>query len=122
MGRLGKEYSADSIKSHERTHTRRPSLREQLKTCVQQSDANNNKRYNKFADRQDYQVGKDASSTGQHSEQTSVTVDGHRGINTDNIIGAVVALEHLLDISDPPKKEKETKGQVAERKNQQKKK
>jgi len=120
MEGLDGQYSTDSRTGDERTHTSRQSVRKQLKKSVQQSDGNDNDKCGEVVEQQDFQAGTNAPSTGQHTDQASVEVDMHRGIDTDSIIEAVVALENLLAVRDQPKKEEQK--QVVERKNRQKKK
>lgn len=121
MEGLDGQYSADSRKGDERTHASRPSLREQLKKGIRQSDGNDYRRDSEIGQQQDFQVGANTPSTGQLNPKTTVEVDRDWSGVTGSVIGAVVALENLLAVNDPPE-EKETKRQVVERKNRQKKK
>lgn len=121
MGRLDEGYSADSQQSNERTHSRRQSVREQLKAGVPKSDGHAEKERFRSGDEQNIGTGTNASSTGQYADKAAVEVDRDRISTSDIVIGAVVAIENLLAVNDQPK-EKEQKKQVVERKNRQKKK
>ena len=121
MERLDGQYSADSRESNERTHASRQSVRKQLETSVRQSDGYSDSSSNEISGKQDFQVGTDTPSAGQHNTQTPLAVDRDWSGIADSVVGAVVALENLLAVNEPPK-EKETKKQVVERKNRQKKK
>lgn len=65
-------------------------------------------------------TGADADSAGQYTDKTPVQVDGDWSSVASAVIGAAVAIESLI-VNDQPK-EKESKKQVVERKNRQKKK
>ena len=69
---------------------------------------------------QDYRIGADDSGARQSSVETAFEMDRHRSGIADSVIGAVVALENLLAVNDPPKEEQPK--QITERKNRQKKK
>jgi len=120
MEGLDGQYSANNRTGNERTHTSRPSVREQLKTGIRQSNGNDYGRRVEVAGRQDFQVGADAPGTGQHADQTPVAMDRNRSGVADSVVGLAAALENLVSVKDPPK-EQEHK-QVIERKNRQKKK
>ena len=121
MDGLERGHSPDHEGSHEWTHASRPSVREQLKKGIRQPNRNRHGGGDEVGQQQAFQVGADAPNAGQHADQTQVAVDRDWSGVADSVIGAVVALENLLAVNDPPK-EKETKRQVVERKNQQKKK
>jgi len=114
MGGLERRYSADNGTGDERTHTSRPSIIKQLDTSgkrrndrIESEDDNNTQQEDRY-------TGKAFTSTGQYTDQTQVAMDRSGSGVTDAVIGAVVALEHILAV-DQPKAEQQPQ-QIVERK------
>lgn len=133
MERLGGADTADNRKSNEQSHKRGQSIRQQLKTGLQQADGNSYSGSSEIDGQQNFQTGTNAPSAGQYNTQAPVAVDRDWSGVANSVIGADTAsktavvleavglIENLLAVNDPSK-ETETKRQVVERKNRQKKK
>ncbi|MDR1563721.1 MAG: relaxase/mobilization nuclease domain-containing protein [Oscillospiraceae bacterium] len=67
-------------------------------------------------------AGETLAGAGQYADKADVEMARNRGVDTAAVIGAVVAIENFLALTDPPKKEEQEQKQVTERKNRQKKK
>ena len=116
MGGLDTGYHADGGNGNVQPHRGRESVREQLAAGISESGGAAAEQLDSFDGQEIQWAGADFDSTGQHTVQTAPEMDGDRS----GVAGAVVGLEALLVNNQP--KEKESKKQVVERKNRQKKK
>lgn len=120
LGGLDDRDHADSGNGNERPHRSRQSVRGQLAPGLSESGRTAEEQFVGVDGQENQWAGTDASSAGQHPNKTALEVDRDWSGGAGAVIGAAVALENLL-VNDQPK-EKESKKQVVERKNRQKKK
>lgn len=120
MGGLDKGHHADSGNGNEHPHRSRQSVREQLAAGGSESGRAVEEQLVGIDGQESNRTGADASSAGQHTDKTALQMDRDWSGVAGAVIGAAVAIESLL--VDDQSKEKESKKQVVERKNRQKKK
>jgi hypothetical protein len=105
---------------NERPHRGRQSVRKQPAPGLSESGGTAGEQPVGADGQENQRAGADANSAGQHPGQIALEMDRDWSGVAGAVIGAAVAIETLL-INDQPK-EKESKKQVVERKNRQKKK
>lgn len=120
MGGLDAGHHADSENGNEQPHRGRERVREQLTAGISESGGAAAEQFDSFDGQENPWAGADLDSAGQHAVQAAPEMDGDWSGVAGAVVGAAVAIEALL-VNDQPK-EKESKKQVVERKNRQKKK
>ena len=120
MGGLEDADHAHGGNSHEHPHRSRQSLREQLASGLSESGRAAEEQSVGVDGQENQRAGTDLESTGQYPVKAPMEVDRDWSGVAGAVIGAAVAIEALL-VKDQPK-ERESKKQVVERKNRQKKK
>lgn len=120
MGGLDTGHHAGSENGNEQPHRGRESVREQLAAGISESGGAAAEQPVGFDGQENQWAGADLDRTGQHAVQAAPEMDGDWSGIAGAVVGAAVAIEALL-VNDQPK-EKESKKQVVERKNRQKKK
>lgn len=120
MGGLDEGHPADGKNGNERPHRSHWDMQKQLTMGISESGRAAEEQSVNSDGQETEWAGADTKVAGQHPGQIALEMDRDWSGVTGAVIGAAVAIENLL-VDDQPK-EKESKKQVVERKNRQKKK
>ena len=120
LGDVDGEPETGNRTGNGRTHESGGKVREKPDISLREPKQSISERLVTIAERQAKQLGTDPQGTGQPADKIESQVGGNRRIDTDSILGALVDIEHLLDLSNR-RREKEDRKREAVNQNRQRK-